>query len=292
MQTSALWLMAAALLVSACGRGTPPAAPDGGLRVLAAETFLADIAQNVAGDRLAVRSLLPTGVDPHGYQLTPQDVIALAESDVLIVNGQGYEAWLIRSEGAGGFGKLQIEASAGLASGPDPHLWMDPLNVVRYAENIRDGLSKADPQGSSTYAANAEAYRKELQDLDVWIRGEVAKIAADRRLLATNHQALQVFAEAYGFNVVGAAIPSFTSEAEPSAQELAALIRTIKLSGAPAMFLGIGENDDLARQIAAESGAQVVTGLYVEMLSDANGPAPTYIDMMKYDVRLIAASLR
>jgi zinc/manganese transport system substrate-binding protein len=292
MRTSALWLISAALLVSACGRGTPPAASDGGLRVLAAETFLADIAENVAGDRLAVRSLLPTGVDPHGYQLTPQDAIALAESDVLIVNGQGYEAWLIGSYESGGRGKLQIEASAGLASGPDPHLWMYPLNVVLYAENIRDGLSKADPQGSSTYAANAEAYRKELQDLDVWIRGEVEKIAADRRLLATNHQALQAFAEAYGFSVVGAAIPSFTSEAEPSAQEMAALIRTIKLSGAPAVFLGIGENDDLARQIAAESGAQVVTGLYVEMLSDANGPAPTYIDMMKYDVLLIAAALR
>jgi ABC-type Zn uptake system ZnuABC Zn-binding protein ZnuA len=268
--------------------------PDGAARVLAAETFLADIAQNIAGDRLVVDSLLAPGIDPHEYQATPKDAIRIADAQVLIVNGLGYESWLDKSLEAGSTERLMVQASAGVvpASDGNPHLWMNPRHVMRYAENIRIGLSEADPGGASLYAANTEAYDLKLHDLDAWIEAQVAGVPAARRMLITNHHALESFAEAYGFKIAGVVIPGFTSEAATSAQQMAELIRTIKSLGAPAIFLDVSEKADLATQIAAESGAEVVTGLYVETLSEKGGPAATYIDMMKYDVRLIVEALK
>lgn len=284
--------ISAVLLLAACGTPTPAARE--GLAVLAAETFLADIAQHVAGERLVVESLLRPGVDPHEFQATPQDAIRIAEADVLIINGRGYEAWLEKSLEAGGGERLTIEASAGAEAQPpdDPHLWMNPINVLTYVENIRAGLSKADPEGRGDFGANARMYTAELSALDEWIRAEVEQVPPERRILITNHDALAAFAEAYGFEIAGVVIPGFTSGAAPSAQQVAELIRTIQSLDAPAIFMDASENQDLAQQIAAESGARVVTGLYVETLTDASGPAPTYIGMMKHNVRLIVDALK
>ena len=272
----------------------------GGLRVLAAETFLGDIAQNVGGERVHVETLLRPGVDPHEFQPSPQDAIRIEQAQVLIINGLGYETWLTTSlqDGTGKNGL--VVASDGLSpmadpSGAhpsgDPHTWMNPVNVIRYVENIRDGLSNADPPGAAAYASNADMYIAKLRDLDQSIKDQVAQIPPAKRLLVTDHDALGYFADAYGFRVIGAVIPSVTSEASTSAQGMAELIQAIKASGAPAIFLDVGENQKLADQIAAESGAKVVTGLYVESLSGSNGPASTYIEMMKYDVTLIAGAL-
>jgi zinc/manganese transport system substrate-binding protein len=288
-------LTAVSALLAGCAAGMGPKAPSAGVpRVLAAETFLADIAQNVAGDRLVVESLLPVGVDPHEFQATPQDAIKISESDVLIVNGLGYEAWLSKTLGAGAGDQLTITATDGVAAGQDadPHRWMNPRDVVSYVEVIRDGLAQADPGGWETYAANAEAYSQQLRDLDAWVKAEVAVIPAGRRVLITNHHALESFAAAYGFQIAGVVIPGFTSEAAPSAREMADLISTIRSKGAPAIFLDVSENPNLARQLAGESSAVVITGLYIETLSAADGPAPTYIQMIKHDVQLIVEALR
>jgi ABC-type Zn uptake system ZnuABC Zn-binding protein ZnuA len=171
-------------------------------------------------------------------------------------------------------------------------MWMNPLNVIRYVENIRDGLSKADPAGKDIYAKNADAYIAKLKDLDQWVKSEISQLPVEKRLLVTNHDALGYFAEAYNFKVVGAVIPSVTDSASPSAQEMADLIKTIRSSGARAIFLDIGENQTLAQQIAAETGVKVVTDLYVEGTSAADGPAPTYIDMIKHDVSEIISVLK
>jgi zinc/manganese transport system substrate-binding protein len=265
-------------------------------RVLAAESFLADIAQNVAGDRLKVGTLIPLGVDPHEYQPTPQDVARIADSQVLIVNGVGYEGWLQKTLNSIGGGRLIITASSGLTplrdpsgqnSQGDPHFWLDPNNVIRYVENIRDGISQVDPQGASSYAANAAAYIDQLKYLDQWIANLTAKLPPEGRLLVTNHESLGYFAARYGFTVVGAVIPSLSSEASPSAQELAKLVDQIRQTHAPAIFLEKGANPKLAQQVSAETGIKVVTDLYLESLSAPDGPAPTYIQMMQYDVRLI-----
>lgn len=265
------------------------------------KSFLGDIAQNVAGNRIKIDTLLPVTVDPHEYQPKPQDIVRLAQSQVLIVNGLGYEAWLKKTlDGIGGQ-RLVIVTTAGLAPNPDPtgehpegdpHMWMDPLKAINYVEQIRDGLSQSDPAGKAIYAQNATDYIKKLQALDQWVKDQVSQLPVEKRLLVTNHDALGYFAQAYNFKIIGAVIPSVTTDASPSAQQLASLIDTIRKSGAPAIFLDIGENRNLAEQIASETGAKVITNLYVESTSGPNGPAPTYIDMIKYDVTTIISALK
>ena len=288
-------------LISACSPTTKSGTSSSAPHILATETFLGDIARNIAGDRIKVETLLPATVDPHEFQPTPQDVVKITESQMLIVNGLGYETWLAKTlENISGQ-QLVVVATKGLMPNPDPsgehpdgdpHMWMNPLNTIQYVKNIRDGLAQVDPAGKDTYIANADAYISKLKDLDQWVKTEVAQLPLEKRLLVTNHDALGYFAKAYDFKVVGAVIPSITTEASPSAQQMASLIDTIKRSGAPAIFLDIGENQTLAKQIASESGAKVITDLYVESISVADGPAPTYIDMIKHDVSIIVDALK
>jgi zinc/manganese transport system substrate-binding protein len=287
------------LLLAAC---QPARSQPGGLPyVMATESFLADIAQNVAGNRIRVDTLLPVTVDPHEYQPKPQDVTKLAQAQVLIINGLGYESWLQKTLDSLGGQRLVIVATNGLAPAPDPsgknsagdpHMWMNPLNVINYVQQIRDGLSQADPAGKDIYSRNADAYIVKLQSLDQWIKSQVSQLPVQKRLLITNHDALGYFAKAYNFKIIGAIIPSVTTDASPSAQQLASLIDTIKRSGARAIFLDIGENQKLAQQIASETSVVVITNLYVESTSGPNGPAPTYIDMIKHDVTAILDALK
>lgn len=289
------------LLLSACSVTPSPALLTGNVKVLATESFLGDIAQNVAGERLIVETLIPAGVDPHEFEPTPQDLAKISQSQILIVNGLGYETWLKKSLENVDNQQIVIVASNGIkpnvdpsgdhADG-DPHLWMNPLNVVRYAENIRDSLALADPAGKDVYARNTEIYLAKLKDLDQWARNATSEIPAGQRLLVTNHDALGYLAQAYGFKVVGAVIPGMTTGSAPSARQMTGLIDAIKRSDAKAIFLDIGENQALARQIADETGLTVVTDLYVESLSNADGPAPTYLAMMKYDITLIVSTLK
>jgi ABC-type Zn uptake system ZnuABC Zn-binding protein ZnuA len=153
-------------------------------------------------------------------------------------------------------------------------------------------LTKADPAGASVYQANADQYISSIKILDKWISTQVQQVPEARRLLVTNHDSLGYFADRYGFKVIGAIIPSISSGAAPSAQELASLITSIRSSGAPAIFLETGTNTQLADQIAAETGVRVVTGLYLHSLSNASGPASTYVDMMQYDVNMIVNALK
>ena len=282
--------------LSACGQPTSSSeAPV----VLASTTFLTDITRNIAGDRVKVESLLPIGADPHSYQPTPQDVAKIEQSKLLIINGAEYEHFLESLlENAGGERNI-IEASSGLRlrtdaeseQGVDPHLWLDPNNVIIYVENIREGLTHFDPDGAAIYQSNADAYVAKLEALDAWIDEQVSQIPPERRLLVTNHEALGYFAERYGFTVIGAVVPSVSSDASTSAGQMAELIEQIKSSGTPAIFLDEVENPALAEQIADETGVQVVADLHLESLT--NGPpAATYIDMMKHNVTQILNALR
>jgi len=294
------------LLLTACtpaptppSPSTAPALPN----VLAVETFLADMAQQVAGTRLTVRALMPIGVDPHSFEPAPTDIVQVSASTVLIVNGAGVEGFLNRLLQNAGGQRLVIEAAAGLSSRPsapapsgqaekDPHFWLDPVLAIRYVENIRDGLSQADPAGAALYTANAAAYSARLRELDAWIREQVNQVPAARRLLVTNHESLGYFADRYGFQVIGAIIPSVSTDAAPSAQQLAALIDQIKATGARAVFLETGANPQLAEQIATETGVQVVTGLLTHSVNAAGAEGATYIEMMKYNTRAIVAALK
>jgi ABC-type Zn uptake system ZnuABC Zn-binding protein ZnuA len=290
-------LTLALLFLTSCG--SAPKSSDSGLNILASTTFLADIAQNIAGDRVQVDSLLPFGTDPHAYQAAPADVARIAESDLLILNGLEYERFIESLVKNAGGERLIIEATAGLSPkkdagnehGVDPHMWLDPNLVITYVENIRDGLIEVDPDGVEIYKTNADEYIAQLKDLDAWIVEQVNTVPAGRRLLVTNHEALGYFAERYGFEIVDTILPSFSSEAGASAQEIASAIESIKSSGAPAIFLGEAENADLANQIAEETHVKVVNDLYLESLTDG-APALTYIEMMKYNVTRIVNGLK
>jgi ABC-type Zn uptake system ZnuABC Zn-binding protein ZnuA len=277
------------------------------LKVLAVETFLADIAQNVAGNRVTVESLIPLGLDPHAFEPTPQDVQKIAESTVLIVNGAGLETWLTKTlENAGGQRQV-IAASSGLTSRTaregeetvttgtekgDPHFWLDPILVVKYVENIRDGLIAADPAGKDIYTKNAMDYIAQLNALDAWIKTQIAQLPAEHRLIVTNHESFGYFADRYGFKIIGTIVPSVSSDASPSAQELARLVDQIHKTGAVAIFLETGASPQLAEQVSSETGVKVVTRLYSHSITEPGGKAPTYIDMLKYNVNLIVEALK
>jgi ABC-type Zn uptake system ZnuABC Zn-binding protein ZnuA len=303
--------------------------PVPGIKVLAVETFLADIARNVAGNRLQVEALLPVGADPHGFQPTPRDVAKVAACDVLIVHGAGIEEFLDEVLRNAGGSRRVIEASAGLQSrspgqgekGPapgghpheeagrksghvheapsghhhhevDPHFWLCPVHAVTFVTNIRDGLSQADPAGAAIYAANADAYIARLRELDQWIAEQVSRIPQRDRLLVTSHESFGYFADRYGFRVVGTVMPGVSTGASPSARELAQLIQKIKETGARAIFLDSGANPRLAEQVAAETQVRVVTELFTHSVTEPGGPAPTYIDMIKFNTTAIVGALQ
>ncbi len=431
----------------------PSQMPQGGqIKVLAVESFLANIAQNVAGDRVQIETLIPPGMDPHAFEPSPQDIAKISESQVLIVNGAGFEEWLTKTLEEAGGTRSVIEASTGLTSREtregeeavisaeekaaqvcqelidysakeeiaagidavnaaelpgesedsyeedseelkadlfkltlnpaeggyegfilfnapgdgeyiiaanggelsvtdldgvamdvedtlpvncaglddgilldlepgkyrialrnlseemtnffigsagwhhdhdgDPHFWLDPNNVIKYVENIREALDAADPSGKDVYNQNAAAYITQLTDLDAWIKLQVSAIPEDRRLIVTNHESFGYFADRYGFQIIGTIIPSVSTGAAPSAQQMARLVDRIRETGATAIFLETGSNPQLAEQIATETGIRVVSELFTHAITDASGIAPTYLDMIKYNVQTIVEALK
>lgn len=301
------------ILLAACGRqpaspslaaASPastdsPPQPVSAFRVLASTTLLADIAQNVAGERVHIGSVLPVGADPHSYQYTPQDVTKVADAQLLILfDDKNYERFLEPLLYAANGNMEFVFASMGVSKaidydkgGFDPHIWLDPNNIILCVENIREGLTHLDPDGAAEYKSNADAYVAELKALDAWIVEQADQIPPEKRLLVTNHESLGYFAERYGFTVVGSVLESFSADASPSAQQMAALIDEIKAANAPAIFLDAGDNPALAQQIADETDVRVVTDLHLESLTDG-APAATYIDMMKYNVTQIVSALK
>jgi ABC-type Zn uptake system ZnuABC Zn-binding protein ZnuA len=300
------------ILLSACNPRNASSAtgtPTGGtIKVLAVESFLADITQNLAGNRLKIESLIPLNVDPHSFEPTPADVVKIANSRVIIANGAGFESWLDKTLVNAGGKYILIQAAKDLKSrqplpgeigntdsasqGIDPHFWLDPQMVVHYVETIRDGLIEADLAGKEAYTQNAQDYIQQLNALDQWITQQVSQIPPEQRLLVTNHESFGYFADRYGFKIVGTIIPSFSTGASPSAQQLTSLVDHIKATKVKAIFLETGTNPNLAQQIAQETGIKVVTELYSHSLTSANGPAPNYITMMKTNTSAIVNGLK
>jgi ABC-type Zn uptake system ZnuABC Zn-binding protein ZnuA len=319
------WIVFLILMVSCRPVTSQEVTANQALPVLASTPFLADITQNVAGDRLVVESLIPLGVDPHVFEPTPQDVAKISNSKVLVINGAGFEEFLDNLIQHTQGERFLIEASHGLTMREfhddehedsdihedendhdeekyedehghdhegDPHFWLNPLFTIHYVENIRDGLSEVDPEGRDIYAENAAAYIARLQDLDNWIMEEISQVPPERRLLVTNHDSFGYFADRYGFEVIGTIIPSVHSGASPSPQELTRLVEQIRSTGAPAIFLETGTNPRLAEQIARETGSILAPPLYSHSPSTASGQAPGYISMMEYNTRVVVEALK
>lgn len=285
------------------------------LKVVAVESFLADIVQNIAGERIAVETLMPSGLDPHSFEPTPRDVAKISDSDLLFINGAGLEEWLEDIIETLPDNQLIIEASAGLESREEteekhgseleaeldeegdhaheqnPHFWLNPLLVIKYVENIRDGLIGIDPEGATEYTANAEEYIEQLKELDQYILERITEIPENRRQIVTNHESFGYFADRYGFTVVGTILKSASSGASPSAQQMAELVDQMRSTGATAIFMETGTNPQLAEQLSNETGIKVVYDLYTHSISEADGDAPNYIELMKYNVEQMVSAL-
>ena len=297
---------------------SPPALDEGErLRVVATTNLVADVVARVGGDSVDLHTLIPLNADPHSYTATPQDLRWLSEAHVIFVNGLGLEESLLPALRSleteaplvsvnAGVPTLALDGEAAHADEPhtdavhtdgihsagvDPHTWLDVMNVAIWAENVAAILSEMDPAHAADYHAAAAAYQAELEALDAALREEIATLPPQARKLVTDHHEWGYFAAAYGFEQVGAVLPAYSTMAAASAQELAALQDQIAAAGVPAIFVGTTVNPNLAQQIAADLGIAVVP-LYTSSLSDADGPAATYVEMMRYDVRAIVDALQ
>jgi ABC-type Zn uptake system ZnuABC Zn-binding protein ZnuA len=261
-------------------------------RVVVVNTTLADIAHNIAGEMVDIEVLIPADADPHTFQPTPQDVAKIANSQMLIANGAGLEEWLQEVIDNAGGERLVIEAAQGLAGEGnipgDPHYWLDPNYVIKYAYEIRDGLIELDPGHEAIYLQNTEKYISQLEELDMWIGEQVETISPEQRLLITNHESFDYFADRYDFEIVGTIIPSVSTGSSPSAQQLVALVEAIKATNTGAIFLESGSNPDLAVQLASEAGIDVI----VDLVTQPDFPQESYIEMMKYNTQAIVEALR
>jgi zinc/manganese transport system substrate-binding protein len=282
--------------------------------VVATFSILGDIVKQVGGDRVAVKTLVGPDGDTHVYQPTPADAKAVAGAVIVFENGLGLEGWMERlTKASGGKAELVVvtegvtpryrtksepqdddEADASAHKSHDhgaldPHAWQSVKNVQIYARNIRDALIAADPAGKDAYNAQADAYLAKLADLDREVSETMAGIPAGQRRIITSHDAFGYFGQAYGLTLL--APQGVSTDTEASAKDVARIIRQIKAEKIPAVFLENISDPRLAERIAKESGAKVGGTLYSDALSDDKGPASTYIDLMRNNIREFSAAL-
>ncbi len=306
MRRSRPVLVVAALMVliaiSAVRAQTPERSDT--LNVVASFSILGDFVRNVGGHRVRVATLIGPGGDAHVYAPTPADAKTIGAARLIVLNGLGFEGWMDRLAQASATQASVVVASAGIAprqtgelrnprttvTGIDPHAWQSVHNAEVYVANIRDGLIRVDPQGRDGYEANAAAYLRELDRLDADIRRTIAVIPEAHRKLITTHDAFGYFAADYGIAFIAA--QGVSTETDSSAREVARIIRLIRAQNLPALFFESAVDPRLLRRIAAETGARVGGTLFAHALTDAAGPAPTYIEMMRHNVREIAEALK
>jgi len=275
----------AALLI-----GAAPAFAEPRLKVVATFSILGDFVREVGGDRVDLVTLVGPDADAHTYQPKPTDARLLAEAQVLVSNGLGFEGWIDRLAGAAGFKGRRIVASAGATPDTDPHCWQDVGCARRYVANIADGLAAADPANAAGYRARAAQYDQRLVELDAWIRREIATIPADRRQAITGHASFRYFSRAY--KVRFDAPRGYSTDSEPTARDVANLIRQVREQKTRALFIENMTNPALVAEIARDTGAAVGPRLYSDALSKPDGPASTYEAMMRHNVSALVDGMK
>ncbi|MFZ5736817.1 zinc/manganese transport system substrate-binding protein [Rhodopseudomonas thermotolerans] len=305
-------MVIAALLMAA------PAQANDRIRVVASFSILGDFVRNVGGDRVEVTTLVGPNGDAHVYTPSPTDAKTIADARLVVVNGLGLEGWLPRLVQSSGGKATIVTATKGVkareADGDDdhdhaghdkgghdkgghahdhgktdPHAWQSVRNAKVYVANIRDALIAADPAGADAYRANAEAYLGKLDALDRDVRAAVASIPAARRKVISTHEAFGYFADAYGVAFI--APQGVSTESEASARDVATIIKQIRKDKVPAVFLENISDPRLMQRISAETGAKIGGTLYSDSLTAENGDAPTYIDMVRHNIKTLTGAL-
>jgi zinc/manganese transport system substrate-binding protein len=282
------FLMAAAVAI------TGPLHAESRLNVVASFSILADFVDNVGGDKVNVTSLVGPNGDVHVYTPAPQDAKTIADARLVVINGLGLEGWLPRLLQSSGSKASIVAASNGISalrsgSEADPHAWQSVEDAKIYVTNIRDALVRADAADADYFRQNAQRYLSELDALNRELRAAIEKIPPERRKVISTHDAFGYFARAYGIAFI--APLGVSTESEPSARDIAAIIVQIKTDKIPAVFLENITDDRLVRRISEETGARIGGTLYSDTLTDEKGAAPTYIAMVRHNIRALTSAL-
>ncbi|WP_449220422.1 metal ABC transporter substrate-binding protein [Tistrella mobilis] len=311
-------LAAGALVALALRLPVPALAADEPIRVVASFSILGDMVQQVGGDRVRVTTLVGPDGDAHVWQPAPADARTVADADLVVMNGLGFEGWMDRLVQASGYDGPVAVATTGIVprqmaeaeegeenhdhdhaggedhdhhhGGTDPHAWQSLSNARIYVHNVLEALVAADSDDRPVFEANAAAYLKKIDALDALIRAEIASVPAERRKVVTSHDAFGYFEAAYGVEFL--APVGVSTEAEASAGDVAKLIDQIRAEKIPAVFMENISDPRLLERIASETDARIGGTLYSDALSPVGGPAASYLEMMDYNVRTLVAALR
>jgi zinc/manganese transport system substrate-binding protein len=281
------------------------------LNVVASFTILADMTRQVGGEHVTVTALVGPNGDAHSFNPNPSDAKTVAQAKLVIANGLGFDNWINRLTKSVGYKGPMLLASKGVKTrkaeqadehasdhkegghdhdATDPHAWQDLANARRYVANIADALAKADPAHAADYKARADAYDRDLAALDADIRSQLSAIPRDKRKIITSHDAFGYFGRAYGIDFLSPV--GLSTESEPSAKDLAALIRQMKRQNVRVLFIETMSDPRLVQQLAREGGGIVGGQVYSDSLSDRDGPAPTYTEMFRHNVKEFVSALK
>ena len=320
MRVLAIVLLALALAVAAIGCGDSDGDDGSGgaqAGVVATTTIAGDLVRSVGGERVEVDTLVPAGADPHGHEPRPSDAVAISEAEVVVKSGGDLDEWLddLIENAEGNAAEVTLIESVETIEGEahaedeaheeeeaqderaahdeeiDPHWWQDPRNAILATEAIRDALTEADPDGGRTYERNARAYVTELRALDEDIRRCMQLVPPEQRKLVTTHDALGYFAERYDVEVIGSVIPSLSTQAQPSAKDVDALVEQIEDEGVEAIFPEAAVSQRLEQAISRESGADVGGELWTDSLGGEGSGAETYLEAMRFNANALAEGM-
>jgi zinc/manganese transport system substrate-binding protein len=286
------WLIGLIIAISASR--LPVAHAQGPPKVVASFSIIGDFVRNVGGDRISVTTLVGPNGDVHVYTPAPADAERIADAKLLVVNGFGLEGWLPRLVQSSGGKAVIVTATDGITplkldQAADPHAWQSVVNARIYVGNLRDALMSADPADAAAFRANAATYLAKLDALDHEVRSAVAEIPPARRKVISTHRAFGYFAAAYGVEFI--APLGVSTESEASARDIAGIITQIRTEKIPAVFLENISDVRLIRRISAETGAKIGGTLFSDSLSDEKGDAPTYIELVRHNIKALTSAL-
>ncbi len=268
------------------------------LKVLASASMFADMASNIGGDRIELKTIVPIGADPHLHETTPIDAIKVSEADVILVNGLTFEGWiteLIDNAGSSADVILITEGVTPISStvyknASDPHAWMAADHGVIYAKNIFDALSKNDPANEAYYEKNYLRYKKELEDLDTYIKLAIESIPRDQRVLITSHDAFSYFGNRYGLRLE--AIMGISTEADAQTSDIVRVTEVIRKYNVPAVFIESTINPKLIKRMAEDNNVAIGGELYADSLGPKGSEGETYYKMLKHNADVIVSALK
>lgn len=286
--------------LASCGQTIPQSeTPENDRKVvLTTFTILADMAQNVAGDQLDVESITRIGAEIHGYEPTPSDLVNAQDADLILYNGMNLERWFEQF-----LGNVQDVPSVVLTEGiepiaiaegpytdkPNPHAWMSPQNALIYVENIRQAFVDLDPDNTDTYNANAAAYSEQLQAIDTQLQADLAQVPENERYLVSCEGAFSYLAQDYGLAEVY--LWPINAEQQSTPKQIQGVIDKVRDNNIPTVFCESTVSDEGQQEVARATGAAFGGNLYVDSLSTAEGPVPTFLDLLKYDAQVISEGL-